>query len=92
MCSAAVNGLLSLSPPGYPTRAQFLKYYYELSFVSDLIDVIVQVRPERGITVSDRLRGISNLGHPQLLDVNWTLRMDIAKRDCPKVRKLKVIL
>ncbi|KHN74104.1 COMM domain-containing protein 10 [Toxocara canis] len=59
----------------------------QLGFVSDLTDVIVQVWSERGTAVSDRLRG-----HSQLLDVNWTLRMDIAKRDCPKVRKPKVIL
>ncbi|VDK18749.1 unnamed protein product [Anisakis simplex] len=65
---------------------------HELGFVNDLTDVFVQVWTDRGGAVSDRLRGISFSGRPQLIDVNWTLRMDVASRDSPKMREPKVVL
>uniref|UniRef100_A0A914RVJ5 COMM domain-containing protein n=1 Tax=Parascaris equorum TaxID=6256 RepID=A0A914RVJ5_PAREQ len=40
---------------------------------------MVRVWSEGGIAVCDRLRNISYSGRPQLLDVNWTLRMDVAR-------------
>uniref|UniRef100_A0A0M3HU34 COMM domain-containing protein n=1 Tax=Ascaris lumbricoides TaxID=6252 RepID=A0A0M3HU34_ASCLU len=64
----------------------------QLGFASDLVDTMVRVWSEGGIAVCDRLRSISYSGRPQLLDVNWTLRMDVASRDCAKMRQPRAIL
>uniref|UniRef100_A0A0N5AK29 COMM domain-containing protein n=1 Tax=Syphacia muris TaxID=451379 RepID=A0A0N5AK29_9BILA len=64
----------------------------KLGFSEEMSDVFVDLWVRNGYSISNRLRDKSYSGTPELLDVNWTLRMDIAKKDFAKLRQPATIL
>lgn len=53
--------------------------YFQIGFDAEMRSAIVKVWSESGWTVSDRLRNISFSGRPNVRDIEWALRMNVAR-------------
>uniref|UniRef100_A0A0N4UM59 COMM domain-containing protein n=1 Tax=Dracunculus medinensis TaxID=318479 RepID=A0A0N4UM59_DRAME len=57
-----------------------------------LVQMFLDYWTEFGEYICERFCEISNSGIPTLLDVNWTIRLDMARKKIPKMSEAKLIL
>uniref|UniRef100_A0A0R3RHH9 COMM domain-containing protein n=1 Tax=Elaeophora elaphi TaxID=1147741 RepID=A0A0R3RHH9_9BILA len=75
-----------------PKFQSLLESLKEVGFDAEMRNAIVKVWSESGWTVSDRLRNISFSGRPNVKDVEWTLRMNVASSNNPAMRVAEAIV
>ncbi|CAG9535777.1 unnamed protein product [Cercopithifilaria johnstoni] len=75
-----------------PKLQPLLESLKEIGFGDEMRNAVVKIWSESGWTVSDRLRNISFSGRPNVRDVGWTLRMNVASSSNPVMRTAEAIL
>ncbi|KAL3984788.1 HCaRG family protein [Acanthocheilonema viteae] len=75
-----------------PKLQPLLENLEKVGFDAEMRNAIVKVWSESGWTISDRLRNISFSGRPNVRDVEWVLRMNVASSDNPVMRTAEAIL
>ncbi|EFO28067.2 hypothetical protein LOAG_00421 [Loa loa] len=75
-----------------PKLQPLLENLKEVGFDAEIRNAVVKVWSESGLTVSDQLRNISFSGRPNVRDVGWTLRMNVASSDNPAMHAAEAIV